>query len=162
MSCALPHSCSLLGLLCCVGLLSCGCNASPEHEEHAHHEIPEHRPRDFPHAALRIRHRFNQFSKLLEIRDDELVIRKFNELQDIVRWLPELAGESDLPEAEWNEVQNISRSLQTKLAPLGNQLDKLSVDAWKRFSSEQESLLTQLDKLSQHKTFQNENREIKP
>jgi hypothetical protein len=154
MSYALKQSFLFIGLLCCICLFSSGCSTSSEHAEHADHEIPEHRPRDFPHAVKRIRHRLAQFTMLIEVRDAELAAKKFKELQDIVRWLPELAGESDLPEAEWNEVQQISRSLQTSLATIGNDLDKLGVESWKRFTADQESTLTQLDKLSHHTSFQ--------
>ena len=40
------------------------------------------------------------------------------EYQDLLRWLPELAADTDLPESEWNEVDQFSIEAAKKFATL--------------------------------------------
>lgn len=98
LSCGLVVVCGLLG----------GCAGSAaEEDDHAAHQIPAHRPRDFASAAVQLRTRWNALPKLDGRERDE----RRRELGDILRWLPEIAGESELGPRDWNEVQGISETL---------------------------------------------------
>lgn len=90
----------------CLGLA--GCSSAGGEEDHAAHHIPEHRPRDLPSAATEIRSRW---SAVRSTSPSEQPTR-WSELGDILRWLPEIAGESDLGRPDWEEVERISTELE--------------------------------------------------
>lgn len=94
---------SALGL----GLLP-GCSSTTGEEDHAAHHIPEHRPRNLPSAAAQIRSRW---SAIRTASPSEQPTR-WTELGDILRWLPEIAGESNLGRPQWEDVQRISVELE--------------------------------------------------
>jgi hypothetical protein len=89
-------------------LTAAGCQAT--HTEEAEHHTPEHKPRDFPAAV----------DRLLELRAE--IVNKpvrprgeldlFTEMYDVIRWLPDLAADSDLAEEPWNRVAAASRNLE--------------------------------------------------
>jgi hypothetical protein len=45
-------------------------------------------------------------------------IDPFDEFHDVARWLPELAGDSDLGEAEWVRVNRQAKTLVDAFAPV--------------------------------------------
>lgn len=90
-----------------LGLLP-GCSSTAGEEDHAAHHIPEHRPRDLPSAAAQIRSRW---SAVRTASPSEQPTR-WTELGDILRWLPEIAGESNLGRPQWEDVQRISVELE--------------------------------------------------
>lgn len=82
-----------------------------DHSEHeADHHFPDHHPRQF-HAAVRRLETIDRESKG-EAKRPKFEVSPATELADIGRWLPMLAADTDMPEAEWNQVVIISRSLQ--------------------------------------------------
>lgn len=77
-----------------------GC-AAKHHEES--HDYPAHRPENFRQAV----------DSLLQ-RDEKLRVQfdqqQNEQLLDILRWLPEIAAETDLPEATWNRVNQVAQT----------------------------------------------------
>lgn len=85
-----------------------GCNASPP-DDHLEHHVPAHKPGSFAKAV-----------EQLEIRDPSQPsgrepadpAAQQAEWLDIIRWLPELAAETDLRRADWDAVQRASLQLE--------------------------------------------------
>lgn len=74
--------------------IAAGCgSASSEHEE-VEHTRPEHWPDTFIDLVEQLKHRF-------ESRDGT---SPDAELADQLKWLPEIAGDTSLNEADWNEA----------------------------------------------------------
>ncbi len=97
--------------LVAVGLLAsegCGGEHPPvgAGEDHIGHVIPAHKPAAFPDAIRRLRELNDQFvrdgiaSSAGASPDQKLL----HIALDIANWLPEIAADSDLPEAPWNDV----------------------------------------------------------
>lgn len=92
----------------------CGCeggeNTSPATTvdyEHQHgHEVPAHRPRDIAHAAEVI----DALCERVSAREEDRSVAQ-DQLADVIRWLPELAAQTDLTEAEWTEIYDYSQRL---------------------------------------------------
>ena len=119
-----------------------GCAGAPaEEEEHAAHEVPAHRPRDFPSAVGQIRSRWDALSTPGAVNPAE----RRNELGDILRWLPEIAGESELGPREWNEVQATSDELTAIYERQSGETGSSSPAAPRR-----EELLEALDRIALH------------
>lgn len=125
----------------CLGLLP-GCSSTAGEEDHAAHHIPEHRPRDLPSAAAQVRSRW---SAIRASSPSEQPAR-WTELGDILRWLPEIAGESNLGRAEWDEVQRISIELEA-MHDRGKPSGSVPED-----ESRRQVLLDQLDSLASRAT----------
>lgn len=126
--------------LLCAGLLLLlllvGCTGSKpaatkhEHEhEHGHehgltheeeHGILPHKPRTFAAAIEQIDQRGHE---LLTHRHHHDVAEWF----DILGWLPELAGDTELKKPEWDEVARIARELEQWSAPWRSS-EKSSID----------------------------------
>lgn len=94
----------LLAVLCIAG-----CHG--EHSEHAEHHTPDHKPSDFPAAVDRLLSLHMEIQHGGDPANDEL--NAFTETHDIVRWLPELAADSDLEEQPWNRVCASSLRLES-------------------------------------------------
>ncbi|MDX2037638.1 MAG: hypothetical protein SFX72_13380 [Isosphaeraceae bacterium] len=111
-------------LVACAAILA-GCSADDhdDHDEdHIGHEIPAHKPRDLPQAVSSIRALAREFGSApsqTPIARDRVEIAV-----DVARWLPEIAGDSDLPEKEWNLVNDaaipISKAFETIAATTGD------------------------------------------
>lgn len=91
-----------------------GCLSSPVEE--VEHHAPAHRPATFVEAVARLPQLHDELVAESQRAPDTL--SALDELRDIVRWLPELAADSDLKEAAWNQVRRHSRELATRLASL--------------------------------------------
>lgn len=119
---------TLIAALLPLPILGTGCQIpeSPAPEDHGH-DLPEHRSDDFPHAVRRLR------SLDAEIRSavaDGRIVESNAELLailiDIAGWLPELAAESDMPEAPWNRVNTLSNKLVSQYQDVqGTQLSEV-------------------------------------
>jgi hypothetical protein len=100
----------MVELLVLIGLTTvlAGCNASPA-DDHLEHHVPTHKPGSFAKAVeqLEIRNPFQPSGR--EAGDPEV---QQAELLDIIRWLPELAAETDLRRADWDAVQQASLQLE--------------------------------------------------
>ena len=109
---------ALLGAtaLILAAVMAGGC-AGPagDHEEDAH-ALPEHHPRTFRRAVVDIGHRGGVLtSGMLEGPELELQRRQ---LLDVVRWLPELAADTELGRRDWERVNDAARTLARELESL--------------------------------------------
>lgn len=93
-----------------LGSSTIGCQKGAGQEEEAHH-IPAHLPANFEQALARIEQLVAHLKDgaVLEQKPTEVTVE--TELRDVVRWLPELAAQSDLKEADWNVVDEATRDL---------------------------------------------------
>lgn len=71
-----------------------------------HHGIPPHKPATFTAAWEALSQR------LSDPPHPETAAKAHAELLDIIRWLPELAAETDLPRAAWEDVQRLALALE--------------------------------------------------
>ena len=88
------------------------------------HGMVAHKPHSFDEAVVALRDRFavlvgeeNEASGTAPTGE-----RGVNELTDIVRWLPELAGDSDLGREDWYRVQATARDLEKLTAGWGERV----------------------------------------
>ncbi len=113
----LPATLIAIGILAtvsgCRNGQSPGEAASHHDDEPAGHVIPAHKPKDFPSAVRRLREWNGQIaSNLLEGKARSLVEDKTLSMTlDIANWLPEIAADSDMPEAPWNQVNDLAATL---------------------------------------------------
>lgn len=93
-----------------LGSSMLGCQKGVSQEEEAHH-IPAHLPANFEQALVRIEQIAAHLKDgaALEQKPTEVTVE--TELRDVVRWLPELAAQSDLKEADWNIVDEATLDL---------------------------------------------------
>ncbi|MBI1347810.1 hypothetical protein GC163_16160 [bacterium] len=108
--------------LCALELAGCApatVNKSPTttaHEDHDHeheHGIPSHKPKTLTDAVGQLVPRWKSVTAEVQAGHVEHVEGEFTELLDIIRWLPELAADTDLKKAEWEQVQHSSQELET-------------------------------------------------
>ncbi|UUO04546.1 hypothetical protein M4951_14220 [Blastopirellula sp. J2-11] len=98
----------LLAVIGLVGLLGC-LSAS---DEHAEHHDPPHRPTDFVAAVERL-----QIIQTAGSTGDEIPSTHPDgdiqlEAADLLYWLPELAAESDLSRADWNQMYHATEMIR--------------------------------------------------
>jgi hypothetical protein len=94
-------------------LLFAGCHrAAPAGP--AEHHTPAHKPADYSAAVAQLGQLHQEIIGGRARPAGELDV--FTELGDVVRWLPELAADSDLPEEPWNRVARASDELAGLLA----------------------------------------------
>jgi hypothetical protein len=77
------------------------------------HERPSHWPADISVALGSLRGYRQNISTLSAQSPPE--VAKISELTDVANWLPEVAADSDMPEATWNELMLPTRKLQAAL-----------------------------------------------
>jgi hypothetical protein len=87
-----------------------------DHEEHAGHVKPVHRPDTFPEAVERLRGLHDRIGA--EHAGGRPPAESLRIALDIAKWLPEIAAESDMPEAPWNEVHAASAALAVEFQRL--------------------------------------------
>jgi len=94
-------------------LLLAGCpGAAPPGP--AEHHTPAHKPADYPAAVARLSELDREIVAGHARPAGELDV--FTEAGDIVRWLPELAADSDLGEEPWNRIARGADELGTLIA----------------------------------------------
>jgi hypothetical protein len=105
------RTCALaIGAACWLAVAGCRGEHSPgEDHEHSGHVIPAHKPGTFPDAVRRLRELNDQLARGAAKRppDDQTL----NVALDIANWIPEIAAESEMPEAPWDEVNARSAAL---------------------------------------------------
>jgi hypothetical protein len=79
--------------------------APDDHQVHAGHVIPAHKPKAFPDAVRRLEELDGAIAR--GSADDKTL----SMVADIAGWLPEIAAESDMPEGPWDEVNRLSAAL---------------------------------------------------
>ncbi|QDT56580.1 Transglutaminase-like superfamily protein [Caulifigura coniformis] len=90
-------------------LCSTGCRGEAAEEAHLEHAHPAHKPVSLQHAADDLKTRI--VSPTLRSNDQEST-----EFLDIVRWLPELAGATDLKKQDWDSVLRDSQELERRFS----------------------------------------------
>jgi hypothetical protein len=99
---------------CLLALSGCGEGDSPgdthgQGEEHAGHVIPAHKPKSYPNAVRGLRDLNDKISRsVVKGQPDADTLRV---ALDVATWLPEIAADSDMPEAQWNAVNSRSSAL---------------------------------------------------
>lgn len=97
----------------------CGCGGSEvadahDDDHHLEHFVPHHKPASFAAAVDEIEHRAEHLSDHAG-HGHASEADEFQELRDIVDWIPELAADSDLKEADWNKANSAARTLSARL-----------------------------------------------
>jgi hypothetical protein len=92
-----------------------GCQGGNEVKEEAHH-IPEHLPANFDRAVGRIEQLVSHLKDGAALEKMPTEVNVETELRDVVRWLPELAAQSDLTEVDWNLVDGATMELIDQFA----------------------------------------------
>lgn len=112
-----------------------GCHTGESHEEAEHH-APAHRPDAYPAAVERIEVLHAELLDPASPARPEGTVDALQELFDLVRWLPELAADSDLNERSWTQVAESARATETTLQPLFAQAAGERAAAYRRVSDE--------------------------
>lgn len=91
---------------------------SAEHHDHENcllhdHGIPDHKPASFAEAVQELPRKQRLAVSELKVGHLDHAQEAIQKLQDVIRWLPELAADTDLAEADWNAVQALSRQMET-------------------------------------------------
>lgn len=92
-----------------------GAPPADDEDDHDHH-TPPHKPRNFQHAIERLRTLHTAICSGPSAEPPAEAVAELAELRDDMRWLPEIAARSDMPEAEWNVVNETSRELTALIA----------------------------------------------
>jgi hypothetical protein len=79
------------------------------------HGVAAHKPHSFGEAVDALETRVRALSTTDSAGDQEAITTKFSELADIVRWLPELAADSDLGRKDWTTAQGVAKRLETDI-----------------------------------------------
>lgn len=98
-------------LICLTG---CETSLPADGEEHLEHFVPAHKPANFSVAVEEIRDRAEHLGQHTGQGHDDAIL-EFQELSDIVNWLPELAADSDLNESDWNAASAAAKLLAENL-----------------------------------------------
>ncbi|APZ94873.1 hypothetical protein [Fuerstiella marisgermanici] len=84
-------------------------------DHHLEHFVPHHKPANFAEGVEAIEHRCDHLAAHAgHGHDDEA--DEFQELLDVVNWMPELAADSDLDEAKWNQAVSAANAIAEQLA----------------------------------------------
>jgi hypothetical protein len=86
-----------------------GCGGEKESLHEMEHEIPAHWPADFHDAISKMEQRIGTLKSTH--RSPETLM----ELVEIVGWVPEIAGDTDLPEELWVPIYRICETLRRHL-----------------------------------------------
>ncbi len=125
----------LVGLVAAAGM---GCG-SAAHDDHLEHHVPEHKPHDLVDAVDEIEKRWQGLETAWKTNPGQNS-EALSELIDIIRWLPEVAGDSDLPESDWNTVNGISKSWQAKLRAMNSRSTAKGEQSFPNWSDEKSQL----------------------
>ncbi|MBS0265002.1 MAG: hypothetical protein JSS02_23920 [Planctomycetes bacterium] len=109
----MKNVCVLLSLSVLAALSTlAGCSGdSLGAAEGGSHDAPAHRPRGFPEAVQAIRDRLAEFQETGGAANRQFRVRQSQELKDIMQWLPELAAETDLRKADWDNINAASKRM---------------------------------------------------
>lgn len=144
------HQCTALCALL-LAVTAGGCLQSPGgDEEELEHQIPPHKPRSLAAAVIELERR-NPGLPLAErdsSRSDPAGQRQ--ELEDIIRWLPELAADSDLKKENWDALQRLAIELEQLIrVPDSNRVAGGSPVADGQFSDAYRKIVAQLRLISE-------------
>jgi len=126
-------------------MVTSGCTDS-QHDpmnEKLEHVVPGHWPTDLVDAAAKINHRAARLSGQsahvsAQPADSQLLVEDTlvedtkvveNQLRDIVGWVPEIAADTDLTEAQWLPLHHASQALSKRLSTMRRPLDDAMLGA---------------------------------
>jgi hypothetical protein len=112
----------VIGTVGCGGdarMYSVGVDAEEESEHddpfHEHgHAVAAHRPASFVETPNALRRLHDEAVAELQDGDMKSAQAAIEKLNDIARWLPELAGDTDLDETAWNSVCEAGGSMEQR------------------------------------------------
>jgi len=96
-----------------------------DEEDHNHehdHVIVAHKPKNLRDAISKLTVWNSAIASALKKGDRDSAANTASELLDQIRWLPEVAGDSDMLEDDWNEVHLLAHRLDRQLSGLPNQI----------------------------------------
>lgn len=141
-------SCLFLVAIAAVGPCL-GCRRAPSSHDHHHleHHTPAHKPANLVAGAAAISRRWQMLEAIGDAGERSTRLERWTELTDIIRWLPELAADSDMPEDSWNRVNSLSEQLLSRWEPA---LDRFAAggDARPPRLADHQPLLVELEKLA--------------
>ncbi len=112
-------------LLLCIVI---GCAEGKESLHELDHELPPHWPTSMSDAAAQIEERITLDSSSPYHSEAR------GELEDLVSWIPEIAADTDLTEADWLPIYELSETLRKHLAAGDVDVDVFK-DDFKRLQS---------------------------
>lgn len=118
----------VIGTFCIVG---CSNHEVDDDHEKVEHFVPAHWPNDLVDASDKITQRASQLSG--QSTTDATTVE--NQLRDIVGWVPEIAADTDLSEAQWNPIHQASEKLSKRLAKMPRPLDESTRSAIEEYSN---------------------------
>ena len=97
---------------------------------HEHdHVVSDHRPADFADAVRSMSRLNREIAEEMASGHAKHADEALHDMTDIVRWLPEIAADSDMPEDQWNEVDRQSAALTDLLEDVRGEIhDGESID----------------------------------
>jgi hypothetical protein len=110
--------------------------------DRAEHVTPAHKPLDYAAAVERLEDLRRAILAGQTRSPNEL--DWFVELQDVARWLPELAADSDLEEASWNRVDEVAQRLVDRTTAVLMCAPGGRVEAFRREAEEFDALQREL------------------
>ncbi len=102
---SLSWSCVLIFLL----VFGAGCVAEKKSLHEMDHELPPHWPLHMEDAAKKIEQR------LSGSQDKESAEKVYQEVLDLIEWAPEVAADTNLSEADWVPIHELSETLRNHL-----------------------------------------------
>lgn len=90
-----------------------GCHRGTAHEEAEHH-TPEHKPANYPAAIEQLLGLHREIMNGHPTRSADQ-IDVFSELFDVIRWLPELAADSDVTKEPWDRIHHTVKQFELDL-----------------------------------------------
>ena len=92
--------------------------ADDHHHDHLHdHGIPDHKPATFAQAVEQLPRRRRLVMSEFKAGHLDHAREAIQKLQDVIRWLPELAADTDLGKSDWNTIQTVSRQMEDLVKP---------------------------------------------
>lgn len=116
--------------------------------EEAEHHTPPHKPPDYPAAVDRLVELHQEIRSGRSRETHQLDV--FTETYDVVRWLPELAADSDLKEGPWNRVHAAARRLEAILTEVLARGDDGRREAYLQSETELDQRWRELVEIKQH------------
>ena len=124
-----------------------GCLASPDPGAEAEHHRPAHKPAEYPAAVARLRELHEEIlSGAVPRPSDQIEVHQ--ELSDVVRWLPELAADSDLGKDAWDKIHATTQRMDAMLTPVRAAPPTERADAYRKQSVDLAACLGELTMLA--------------
>lgn len=112
----------LHALWCCTAILCLmGCSSDANHSdgaaeghlEHDHdHGMPDDKPATFAEAVHQLPRRHRRVAAEFRAGHAAHAAEQIHELRELIGWLPELAADTNLKQADWDAVQQLSQRME--------------------------------------------------